>query len=685
MGFANVNFGSAKRFSGFSGKKYRQNFTGWFLICNLQETKFKLTMKRRLLLLGTLLVSVVFVSAQVSVTVDPRSEKGTISPYIYGQFIEHLGRCIYGGLWAEMLEDRKFYYPVTDQYAPWGTASDAQWKAGEFKHLAASPWRVIGNPGSVSMDRKAPYTGAHTPVVTVSANQPAGIGQPMLTIEKGRQYQGYVALRGENFKGKITGRVVSPDGKTLFETDFNFITEKYVTYTFSFTAKSSAEPAELQITGNGNGRFWIGTVSLMPADNLKGWRRDVVALLKELNAPVYRWPGGNFVSGYNWRDGIGPRDLRPPRKNPAWTGIEPNDVGIHEYMELMEMIGAEPFIAVNTGLGTVQEVAEEVQYCNGPADSPQGVLRAQNGHPEPYRVKWWAVGNEMYGNWQLGHMPLSEYVKKHNRVAETMRAVDPTICLIGVGSTGEWSRTMLKECSDYMELLSEHIYSKDLPDVTAHTRQLAGQIRQKAAEHRKYMQEIPGVAPKNIRIAMDEWNYWYGDYRYGELGVRYHLKDALGVATGLHEFFRNNDVYFMANYAQTVNVIGCIKTTPTTAFWDATGLPLKLYRKEFGTIPVSATGETSNLDLFAAKTADGKAVTLAVVNPTGTAVTLKLQLKNGKLPRKAAGWIIAGDDPEMYNSEKNPENLTIRKQTAQKLPEGIAIPAWSISVYKITL
>jgi len=264
--------------------------------------------------------------------------------------------------------------------------------------------------------------------------------------------------------------------------------------------------------------------SLMPGDNIDGWRKDTVALLQQLGAPIYRWPGGNFVSGYDWHDGIGPRDQRPPRKNPAWTGVESNDVGIHEYMDLMGLIQAEPYVSVNTGLGTVDNVAEEVQYCNGQPDTPLGKLRAQNGHPAPYGVKWWAVGNEMFGNWQLGHMPLDQYVLKHNQVADAMWKADPAIRLVAVGSIGQWDETMLKLCSQDMTLMSEHVYVKEKTDVPAHVAQLADEIRRVADAHREYNRSIPELNGKTIRVAMDEWNYWYGNYLYGELGVQYHLE-----------------------------------------------------------------------------------------------------------------------------------------------------------------
>jgi len=629
-----------------------------------------------LILVGSLM-------AESTVKIDLEKKQSPISKYIYGQFIEHLGRCIYGGIWAEMLEDRKFFYPITAEFNPWGTADDPYWESGDFQYLNASPWQVLGS-AVVAMDSINPYVGAHTPVIQLPGDGAAGIFQAGLAVEKDQKYTGRIILAGDATAAPITVRLVLHDG-TVLTHEIQKISVAFQTFPLEFVAHVASDAVKIEISSAGKGRFKIGTLSLMPANNLKGWRRDVIALLKELDSPIYRWPGGNFVSGYNWRDGIGPRDQRPPRKNPAWKGIEHNDVGIHEYMELMELIHTEPFIAVNTGLGTVAEVAEEVEYCNGASDTPQGKLRAQNGHPAPYKIQYWAVGNEMYGSWQLGHIPLEEYVKKHNRVAEAMWQVDPTIQLIGVGAVGQWSETMLKTCADYMNLISEHIYCKENPDVLTHTQQLAGEIRQKANAHRKYRAEIDALQDKDIRIAMDEWNYWYGPYLYGELGVQYHHKDALGVAIGLHEYFRNSDLYFMANYAQTVNVIGCIKTSRTAAAFETTGLALALYRQNFGTIPVEISGATGHLDLSAALTADGRAITIAIVNPTDKAELIIPDFGKADLKKQGQRWIIVHPDPESFNEPGKVPNVKIQEHEVTLKQNQLESPAYSIVIYRFDL
>ncbi len=314
-----------------------------------------------------------------------------------------------------------------------------------------------------------------------------------------------------------------------------------------------------------------------------------------------------------------------------------------------------------------------------------GKLRAQNGHPQPLNVKWWAVGNEMYGSWQLGHMPLEEYVKKHNQVAEAMWNVNKSIKLIAIGEVGQWSETMLKVCSNYMNLISEHIYCKEKPNVIEHTGQLAQQIKRKADAHRKYRQEIPGLVDRDIRIAMDEWNFWYGNYIYGELGVRYHLKDALGVAMGLHEYFRNSDLYFMANYAQTVNVIGCIKTTPTASCFATTGLPLKLYRRHFGTIPIEVTGGTGNIDIAAALTADNKAITIAIVNPTEGSEQVIVDFGKTAVKEEGKKWTIRHSDPESYNVPEKEPNVIIKEEDIVVKNNNLAVGPYTIVLYRLEI
>ncbi len=622
-----------------------------------------------------------------TVSVDASKTGAPISKYIYGQFIEHLGRCIYGGLWAEMLEDRKFLYPVNGEAPAWEMFKPGMrsydGEGHPYELLVRSPWMVLGPKDAVTMVKQGAYVGEHTPEIRLpGGGAPAGIEQERLGLIEGKEYTGRIVLSGSAGAGPVEVSLVWGGGASMRDTvTIEKITSEYAKYPLRFRAGKSTGNGRLEIVARGSGSFRIGTVSVMSADNLWGWRPDTVARLKELNAPVYRWPGGNFVSGYNWRDGIGDQDKRPPRKNPAWKGIEHNDVGIHEYMLLMREIGAEPYIAVNTGLADETAAAQEVEYLNGAATTPLGKLRAQNGHPEPFHVKWFAVGNEMYGDWQLGHMPLEEYVKKHNRVVMVMEKVDPSIAPVGVGSRGKWDEQMLTQCANYMALISEHAYWQNKPDVPAHVAQPVESIRKIAQAHRDYRKRIGALNGKDIRIAMDEWNYWYGPNEFGELGTRYFLQDGLGIAAGLHEFFRNSDLFFMANYAQTVNVIGAIKTTATDAELETTGLVLKLYRERFGVTPVAVTGAPAPLDVAAAWTADKSALTVAVMNPTGQKQTLGLALQGAQWAGQGMSWTITGPDKMAHNDPGSPRQVDIQERPLHS--STLEVPALSVVLYEL--
>jgi alpha-N-arabinofuranosidase len=600
-----------------------------------------------------------------AVSIDAAQTGEPISKYIYGQFIEHLGRCIYGGIWAEMLEDRKFFYAAGSE---------------------ESPWKVIGDD-AVTMVRQGSYVGEHTPeIVPAGGRTPCGIYQEGLGLLDGNTYTGRIILAGIPEAAPVIVSLVWGDGDLARDVvAIERITSDFVTIPLRFESGATTDDGRLEIVGRGKGKFRIGTVSLMPDDNINGMRADTLQLLRELNSPVYRWPGGNFVSGYNWKDGTGDRDKRPPRKNPAWQGIEHNDFGIDEFIAFCRELDTDPYIAVNSGLGDAAAAAEEVEYANGAPDAPMGRLRAQNGHPQPYGVRWWGIGNEMYGTWQLGHMPLEEYVKKHNVFAEAMRAADPTIKLIGVGATGEWSETMLTHCAEHMDLLSEHFYCQEHQDIVRHVALLADIVKRKVRMHRRYQDSLPSLAGKNIPIAMDEWNYWYGPHVYGELGVRYHLKDALGVAQCLHEYARHTDVIFMANYAQTVNVIGCIKTSKTDAAFSTTGLALKLYRQHFGVVPVAVAGAPEPVDVMAAWTADRKALTIGVVNPTAEAVELELHLKGAKLTGGGRLWVITRDDPMAYNEPGKEPNVKIEETAVSGVTDRVKVPALSVLLYSLNV
>ncbi len=655
-------------------------------------------------------------AASIHVRINAAKSGPPINPFIYGQFIEHLGRCIYGGIWAEMLEDRKFYFPIADKYDPYIDLKDTK-----FPVVGASPWQVIGPPESVKMVKENAFVGDHSPLIAAGS----GIQQNDLGLVAGKEYVGYVHLRVPT---EAVGRqkpvspgfveIVPAEASVLVslrwgegnaerdQVELNISDKEYTRRQFKFRAKESTDKGRLKIEVT-KAPCLVGAVSLMPADNVRGFRRDTLDLLKQLNSPIYRWPGGNFVSGYDWRDGIGPRDRRPTRKNPAWTGIDSNDVGIDEFLDLCQEIGTDPMIAVNTGFGDDYSAAQEVEYVNGTKETIGGAWRVENGHLEPYAVKYWCVGNEMWGPWQLGHMELSQYMLKHKRFAAAMRKVDPKLILVGSGDLGtkatlsksrekrdvNWSQGMLEQCSNEMDFISEHFYKGKTPwgdqppeELPPYVALLKDEIRNKAKSHRELQSKLGRTPDRFMPIAMDEWNYWHSGYIYGELGCQYTLADALGIAAGLHEYFRNSDIIHMANYAQTVNVIGCIKTTKTAAFFDTTGLPLLLYRREFGTVPLEVTGNQGDraLDVVAAKTKDGSAITIGTVNPQSKPQTMDVKFDGVKPGSTTTVWRIAGSDPAAYNTADK-KGVSIAEEKNVDFGEQITVPAYSVNVYRIPI
>ena len=257
----------------------------------------------------------------------------------------------------------------------------------------------------------------------------------------------------------------------------------YRKFPLSFQSRADSDDAQLEITGTGKGSFHIGAVSLMPADNIEGFRAEVIAALKQLHSGVYRFPGGNFVSAYEWRNGVGEMDKRPPIYDPVWHAVQPNDVGTDEFLTLCRLLGVDPYITVNAGFGDAWSARELVEYTNGAVTTPMGKWRAANGHPQPYNVKLWGIGNEPWGDYQMGSMSLPQFELKHNLFAKAMRKVDPSIKLIAGGampdvmegadqarringqyvpdylSAADWTGQMLLHCLDNIDMVSEHYYA----------------------------------------------------------------------------------------------------------------------------------------------------------------------------------------------------------------------------------
>jgi alpha-N-arabinofuranosidase len=313
-----------------------------------------------------------------------------------------------------------------------------------------------------------------------------------------------------------------------------------------------------------------------PLSDARGFRRDVLQALSDLRMTVLRWPGGLFANGYHWEDGIGPRGSRPRRTDVAWGQEESNRFGTDEFVQYCRAVGSEPAICINMGSGTISAAQAWVEYCNGTGDTHWANLRRRNGSPEPHGVKYWALGNEMYGRDSIGALNAEDYVKKAIEFANVMKRTDPSIQLIGCGMNGwsRWDRVVIEGLASVVDFHSIHIYSGSddyYSNVFApHQAERALTACQGLITAVRYQQGIRHP----IHVAYDEWNVWYrsgnppwpmgsGVSSADGLEEQYTLADALAVATYFNVFIRYCRTVRMANLAQMVNVLAPIVTSQT--------------------------------------------------------------------------------------------------------------------------
>jgi alpha-L-arabinofuranosidase len=331
----------------------------------------------------------------------------------------------------------------------------------------------------------------------------------------------------------------------------------------------------------------------------QGFRKDVIEALKPLQIPVFRYPGGNFCATYHWQDGIGPKDQRPARPELAWDNVETNHFGTDEFMAWCKAVDAEPYLCLNFGTGTLDEAMAWVEYCNGTKDTYYANLRRKNGHSEPYKVKYWALGNEVWGPWQVNQMTQEAYAERALQWAKALKLLDPTIQLILCGREGAttWDYHTLKHClqpaglSDLgeervplIDMHSIHLYTASDDHYENVTAPLAAERNIEVSVGLIDLAFIENKLPpkqKKPTICFDEWNVWLPTRAIGSEGAEetYTLSDALAVAVWLNVLVRKSKDVGMANLAQSVNVISPLMTTKTGIIKQTTWWPYELFCK----------------------------------------------------------------------------------------------------------
>ena len=530
-------------------------------------------------------------SAEATVKVSNRTlHDGLINPMLFGNFIELLDDLV-PGMRAEMLNDRGFEGVIPPAnwvyYDGSPTFCDRTWDTG---------------PDWTRTDDEKPFAGHKCARIVANGKRPARLSQSGLAVTQGAWYQASGWFRGQGaVRVQVALEARAPDGSTteLASADPWEPTRTYTRFSAKLKPNGSSDRAAFVVRVTGNGTVWADQLSLMPEDNLQGWRTDVVDAIKAARPALIRW-GGSVVDpgAYRWKNGIGERDRRQPFLNVNWGRIDSNDVGIDEYCAFCVLVKAEPLVCVSFSDGPAS-AADLVQYCNGAPESAWGARRVTNGHREPYRVKYWQLGNEIGGNDDA-------YIAKCKDFIASMKKADPTIVVVSSFP----SQKVLNALGKDLGYLAPHHYTRDLGHCEADFRKFADMIS-----------KTPGCG--HLRLAVTEWNFTGGDW--GLLrGKMLTLGGALHNAQYLNLLCRYSNLVDIACRSNMANSFcsGIIETKPGGLLKRPSYYVMGLYAEHVLPRPLVIGKTPGNLDIVACASADRKRVCVFAVNSRREPVTL---------------------------------------------------------------
>jgi alpha-N-arabinofuranosidase len=640
------------------------------------------------------------IALSASVTIDASRVENRISPLLYGQFMEFMFEGVKGGVHAELLRDRSFEEQPNAIGLPryWERYPDDR----DDDYGLAFAW-----------DDKASYPPARAlKVETGEKAQPEhslrvelgdgvvgrhGVYQPRVPVEAGAEYRGRVWLKGEGYSGGVTLALESDVnvGEVYASADIAQVSDDdWRAYDVTLKPSKTDPLARLCVLFNGRGRVWVDKVSLMPADAAPGGvRRDVFEKVKALRPAFIRWPGGNVAQDYRWLWAVGPRDERFTWVNLSWKNEpEPSDFGTDEFIAFARAAGAEPSITVNVeGRGaTPEEAAAWVEYCNGAASTKYGAMRAANGHTEPYGVKLWEVGNEIWGDWVRGHSDAGTYARNFNRYARAMRAVDPSIKLIAVGDNDMgWNRTVLKESGAGVDYLAVHHYygrNEAAGD--------AGNILARPLFYERFYARLAGVikelAPgRDIRLAINEWGLDL------PVGRQYSMESALYGARLMNVFERAGSTVAMSAVSDLVNGWpgGVIQAGRHGLFVSPVYLVNQIYAETRGYERLAATVKSPTfdttregkgvpfLDAVATRAPGPGLIVLRLVNTAAEPLDVKVEILNAPGAVNTERLLVYESSPPGSNSFTAPGAVALRREEGKVGPGGaVTAPERSVSV-----
>jgi alpha-N-arabinofuranosidase len=658
-----------------------------------------------------------------------------VSPRLLGKFCEHLGSNIYNGMEAQIL-----FNPTFGQWSfiahglgagasrPDGGVAIESEKARIAQQSAhyveqfglhdlsllmrdlddgcAFGWVRLGGVEDV---RASPDVGPHGDraqrfeVLGETTALPLGLAQ--------RTYLPVHRTRG--FEYRLVGRAYQPvtltvtlsavvagqAGPALASVDVQLDGEwRTLAGALDIPPQADIDPLatfEVRLLAAQGANIVLDRVLLYPDDHVGYADPDVIRMLRESGLPLLRWPGGNFVSGYHWRDGIGPVDARPTRPNPAWPGLEYNTFGTDEFIAFCRQVGCESMICVNAGFGAPEEAAAWLEYCNGGPDTPMGALRAENGHPEPYDVRIWEIGNEVHGDWQAGWTTAGGYVDRYRRFVAAMRAVDPEIEIVACGDqlmglASEWNRRLIDEGADDLRSISDHLLTGHLVHATTDPAELyhafmgfAGTLDDLYAP---MLERMSARGIKDPRIAITElqlFAHFSGQPRPGRalrpewLPTPATISEALYLMTYIHAFVRMQGAVEMLTHSATVNHGGGLRKTRERVWANPVhyahqmahplvgGTPLKVRvacdvystTHSFGHIP--AHPEVPILDALAVLGGDGRQLIVTLVNRSGRGEAVDLRVVPGTLAVGPEAELVCLSGETMYDQNTLQESQRI--------------------------
>ncbi|PWW05066.1 alpha-N-arabinofuranosidase [Paenibacillus cellulosilyticus] len=643
-------------------------------------------------------------SRRAAITVHAeRPSAHRINPYVFGHFVEDI-RDHMDAMLAFVLKDMDF----EDEADGRGVSSG---------------WHAVtdGKNTEYALEPAAPRHSGHSQRIRIlSADQcRGGIGQHV-SVEGGMTYRLHIVARAAiDLPSAVCEIVDRETGELLGTVNITLRGHRWQTYEAELQISRSCERAEFRIIltseedrwrdAIGSGTIWLDHISLLPSDSIGYVKRDVVELTKQLKPGMMRL-AGNYISAYHFEDAIGPVLERPNMINEAWGGWTNKYFGTDEFLAFCRDTNTEPLICVNAGTGTPEEAAAWLEYCNGSIDTVYGALRARNGHPEPYGVRYWEIGNEIYGHWQHGHCTAEEFAHRYNQFANAMKATDPNIVLLACGDCDpEWNRILLERSADKIDMLTLHIYHGHgtvgiLPETPKETRypavvSFAEVSRSIIGSTAALIEEDPAYA--HMKLAITEYNtMYYPNTIRKDRPMEHTLEAAVANATNLNEFLRQSHLVEIGSFSDLVNgwLGGCIRIGDVYADqyrgkvpgWSgrsrvAYGTPtfhvMKAYanRSISRIVPVTTDCDTydwtagsnrfaidpspaSVLDVAAALNEAGTTLTIFAVNRGLEPVEAVLSVGLFEETGDAIVWELTGDDFEAINSVFEPEAVVMQER-----------------------